>query len=112
MQSALHQNAGAAEFYCLVDPFADLFDRMNVSVRLSGPPIKRTERADDVANIGIIDVTVDYVRDDLGIVLALPYLVGGDADAGEIARLEQRCAILCRQPMASEDLVENRLNRG
>ena len=69
MQPALHQNARAAEGDRLVDPFADLLDRMDVCVRLARPPVERTERADDVADVRIIDVTVDDVGDDVGRIL-------------------------------------------
>ena len=66
MQAALHQHAGAAESDRLVDPFADLVDRMHVRVGLARPAIKRAERADDVADVRVIDVAVDDVGDDVG----------------------------------------------
>ena len=62
MKSALHQNARAAERNRFVNPFADFFKRMNISVRLSRAAIKRAECADDVADVCVIDVAINDIR--------------------------------------------------
>ena len=38
---------------------------MNISIRFSGTPVESTECADNVANVRVIDVTVNYVGDDV-----------------------------------------------
>ncbi len=85
MQPALHQHAGAAEIDRFVDAFTNLLDRMHISVRLSWPSVKSAERADDVANVGVIDVAVDDVGDDIAGIFALADLICSKADADEIA---------------------------
>src|SRR5215813_1120267 len=92
MQSALHQNAGAAERDGLVDLLADLFERADVRVRRSGPAIERAERTDYVADIRVIDVAIDDVGDDVIRMAARADLIGSDAHPGDVMRLEQRCA--------------------
>jgi len=65
MQSALHQNAGAAEGYCLVNLSQNLIHRAHVGVGRAGPAIECAERTDDVADIRVIDVAIDDVGDDV-----------------------------------------------
>src|SRR5437764_284217 len=84
MQSALHQHTGAAEFNSLVDPSANFLDRMNVGVGFSRPPVERAESADDVADVGIIDVAIDYICNNIARIFPLSYLVSGKADANKV----------------------------
>ena len=84
MQPALHQHAGTAEGDRFVDTFLNLLHRMNVRVRLSGPPIECAEGAHDVANVGVIDVAVDDVRNNVAGIFTLTDLVSGEADADKI----------------------------
>src|SRR6266536_1839949 len=88
MQAALHQHAGAAESDGFVDSFTDLFYRMNVCIRFSGPAIKRAKGADDIADVGIIDVAVDDVGDDITRIFSLAYLIRGQPDANKIVGCE------------------------
>ncbi len=111
MQPALHQHAGAAEGDGFVDPLLDLFDRMNVGVRLSGPSVKSTEGTDDIADICVIDVAVDDVCDHVGRVLTHPDLVRGQADTDKIVRFQQLGAVVSGQSFARKRPVENRLDR-
>ena len=84
MQAALHQNAGAAESDGFVDAFADLVDRMDVSVRFPRPSIKRAECADDVADVRVIYVAVDDVGDNITGIFSLSYLVSSKTYADKI----------------------------
>src|SRR2546423_231551 len=63
MQSTLHQHARAAERNRLVNLRANLIDRAHVSIGRTRPAIKRAERADDVTDIRIINVSIDDVGD-------------------------------------------------
>lgn len=110
MQAALHQHARSAKLDRLVNALLDLLHRMDVCIRFTRPPIERAEGADDVANVRIIDVTVDDVGYDVGVVLASAYLVGGKADPQDILRFEERRAIFGRKPFARKCFIENWLD--
>jgi len=83
---------------------------MDVCIGFSGPPVKGAERANDVADVRIIDVPVDDVRNDLRVILASAYLVGGKADPQDILRFEERRAIFGRKPFARKCFIENWLD--
>ncbi len=110
MQSALHQDAGAAECNCFVDLFANLVDGANVSVRCSRPPIKRAEGANYVADIRVIDIAIDDIGDDIVRVSALTNFVSGGANPRNIVRFEQRGAILGSESHACEGSLQNALS--
>lgn len=78
---------------------------MDVSIGFPGPAIERTECADDVANVRVIDVAIDYVRDHARIVFSLTNLIRRETDADEIVRFEQCGAVRCREPFAVECLI-------
>src|ERR1041385_3279955 len=94
MQPALHQYARAAECDRLVDLFADLFEGTDVSVGRARSTIKRAERADDIADVRIVDVAIDDVGDDVVRVAAGAYLVGRDTHSRDVMRLQQQRALL------------------
>src|SRR5882672_706166 len=110
VQSALHQNSGAAEGNRLIDLLADFFQRANVSVRGARPAVERAEGTYDIADIRIVDVAVDYVSDNVVLVSPLANLVSRNADPGNIMRFEQRGAIFEGKPLALEGPVQNALN--
>ena len=110
MQSALHQHAGAAERDRLVDLLADLFERAHVSVGRAGPAIERAERADDVADVRVVDVAIDDVGDDVVGMSALANFIGGGAHCCDVVRFEQLRAFLDGHAFAREHAIENRLN--
>ena len=110
MQPALHQNARAAQRDCLVNLFANLFERAHVSVRRARPSIERAEGADDVADVRVVDVSIDDVGDDVVGLLALANLVGGRADFRDVVRFEQRRAVVGGQSFPGERAVEDGLN--
>ena len=66
----------ATERNRLVYLVANFFDRAHVSIRCAGSPIEGAERADHVADVRVIDVAIDDVRDDRIAVLS-PSLFGG-----------------------------------
>src|SRR6476620_4213491 len=88
VQAALHQDARAAKCNRLVYSLTDLVYRVNVGVRLTRPPVKRAEGADDIADVRVVDVAVNDVGDERSVVLTLPDLVGSDPDSGKVARLQ------------------------
>src|ERR1051326_5706143 len=110
VQSALHQNASAAERNRLVDLFANCVDRLHVGIRRAGPPIKRTERADDVADVRVIDVSVDDVSDYVGGMLALANLVRRRSDFGNLVGFKKRRAVFRRQSLTIKHAIKNWLN--
>jgi len=84
MKSALHQNARAAERDCFVNPFADFLNRMNVCVGLSRSAVKRAKRADNVADVSVIDVAVNDVSYDIRRIFPNPNFVRRKPDADKI----------------------------
>src|SRR6187402_1546942 len=89
VQAALHKYAGTAKLDRLINSLADLLDRMNVRIRLSWAPIERTEGADYIANVGVINVAVDDVCDNIRRIVPHPDLMRGEADPHKIVRFEQ-----------------------
>src|ERR1700730_12600572 len=110
MQSSLHQHACAAQRDRLVDLRADLVNSPDVSVGGTRPAIESTKGADDVADVGVVYIPVDYVGDDVAGVAALANLVGSRADPGNFVRLKQSRAFVSSQALASERAIEDRLN--
>ena len=98
MQAALHQHTGAAKRDRLVDLLANFLERADVSVRRARATIESAEGTDNVADVGVVDVAVDDVGDDVCRMPALANFVGGRADAGDVMRLKQRGAIVGGQP--------------
>ncbi len=97
MQAALEQNSGAAEFQHLVDFLVDLLKRQNVTVLGAERTVKRTEGAILGAKIRVVDVAVDLVSDDAGVVFLQAHLVRGHADAHEVIGCEHLQSLLFRQ---------------
>ena len=65
MMPALHENLRSAQGDCFLDLFVHLFARDDVGVVVFLGAIKRAEFAIDVADIGVIDVSVNDVGDDV-----------------------------------------------
>src|SRR5205823_2109936 len=106
VQSALHQHARSAERDCLVNLLANLFKGLDVRVRLSGPSVEGAEGADDVADVRVVDVAVNDVRDDAFGVFATPNLVRRHAHTRDVVRLEKDGALLRRHALAREHAVK------
>ena len=65
MMSALHQNLRAAQRDGLLDFLVHLVERDDVGVVVLFRAVKRAELAIDVADVGVIDVAVNDVSDDV-----------------------------------------------
>src|SRR2546430_1221171 len=65
MVSALHQNLHTAGGAQLVEFRIELFEGNDVMIRIFFRAIKRAEFAINVADIGVVDVAIDDVGDDL-----------------------------------------------
>src|SRR5947209_2996997 len=110
VQTALHQHARAAERDGLVNLLANLLEGSDIRVGLSGPPVESAEGADDVADVRVVDVAVNDVRDDASGVLATPNLVRRRAHSRDVVRLEKDGALLRRHASARENAVEDGLD--
>src|SRR2546427_1880852 len=88
VQTALEQNSGAAEFQHFVDFLVDVLEGQNVAVLGAERTVERAEGAIFGGEIGIVDVAIDLVGDDAGIVFLQAHLVRGHADADEVIGLE------------------------
>ena len=86
--TALHQRARATDRDRLLDLGEDDPLRQDVALALiAGLAVERAEVAVRDADIGVVDVAIDDVRDLAGIRLAVADLVGCSADRDEVARL-------------------------
>src|SRR2546426_737781 len=61
----LHQDLASAQGLHLVDLPADLLEREHVPLEVLGPPVERAELAVRDAHVGVVDVPVDDVGDDV-----------------------------------------------
>ena len=74
--AALHQDLHAAQRLGLVDLRADLLERQRVAFAVLRPPVERAEAAVGDADVRVVDVAVDDVRDDVVRVLRVADAVG------------------------------------
>ncbi len=110
MKPALHQDAGSAKGNRLINLRADLVERPHISVGSARPAIESAERADDIADIRVVDVAIDDVGDDVVGMLALPNFIGGSANRGYVMRLKQGRALICRHAPAVKHFFQNRFD--
>jgi len=84
--SALNQDLNAAQRFCFVDLRADLLERKRVAFSVLGSAIECAESAIGDADIRVIDVSVDDVRDDVARVqtLANTICLGAELDQRRI----------------------------
>ncbi len=80
MMPALHQNLRAAERDGFLDLFVDLVMSDHVGVVVARDAVERAELAIDVADVGIVDVAVNDIGDDL-VPAALIRIGAGDLAA-------------------------------
>ena len=64
MQTALHQDAGAAQVDGLLDLLEDHFLRKNVAFGVAHRAVERAEAAILGAEVRVVDIAVDDVADD------------------------------------------------
>ena len=88
MDAALHQNAGATESEGFFDLLIDDVIGQNVGFRITLHPIERAERAEFSANIGVIDIPVNDVADDVVRMETLPDGICGICEVQKIGFLE------------------------
>ena len=110
MQSPLHQHSGPAQRNRLVYLRGNFIDCAHVRIRRARASIKSAERADNIADVRIVDVPVDNVGDDVVGMPPTANFVSRSADPSDIVRLEQRGAVSRRQSLAGERAIQNRLN--
>src|ERR1700678_1713733 len=92
MQSALHQNAGAAQVDGLLNLVEDHFLGMDVAFRMAHWPVERAEAAILGAEIRVIDVAIDDVAHHAVRVQPAANRIGRHPDADEIvAVIQVRC---------------------
>src|SRR5882724_7534153 len=109
VQAALEQNAGAAEFQHFVDFFVDVLEGKNVAVLGAERAVEGAEGTILGAEIGVVDVAVDLVGDDTGIVFFQTHFVRGHAEAHEIIGFEHFESLLFGQSQEFS-LVRCKLN--
>ena len=82
--------------------------REDVALLRPAVAVEGAERAPVDADVRVVDVAVDDVGHDRGIVLAIADLVGGGAQREEISLLEERHGVGRGQTFAPESPVEDR----
>ena len=65
VMAALHQDLRTAQRDCLLNLSIQIIIRDDIRVRIPFCPIKRAKFAINVANVGVVDVPIDDVSDDL-----------------------------------------------
>ena len=89
VQPALHQDAGAAQVERLLDLGKDGFLGQNVALGVAHRPVERAEAAIFGAEVGVVDIAVDDIRDH---VFRMPPATDGvslHADADEVVGRKQ-----------------------
>jgi hypothetical protein len=107
MQTALHQYSGSTQGDCFVDLLIDLIKRSYICVGRTWSPIERAKRAHNVADIRVIDIPIDYVRDDIVRMTVCANFISRNTHAGDVVRFEQRCALGGAHSLAGYHSIEN-----
>src|SRR6185437_9076806 len=81
--SPLHEDLHGTQLFRLVDFRADLLERERVAFAMLGPPIERAEAAVGDADVRVVDVPVDDVRDGVVRVLFLAHAIGFEPELQE-----------------------------
>src|ERR1017187_2092587 len=89
VKAALHQDAGAAEVEGLLNFFIDDFLRQHVPFGMAHGPVEGAEAAVLGAEVGVVDITIDDVGDDvLGVPLTADR-IGLHANADQVVGTKQ-----------------------
>ena len=110
MDAALHEDARAVERQRLLHLAADLLERQQVAFGIARLAVEGAEPALVDADVGVVDVAVDVVGGDRGIVEAVPHLVSGQAQVEQVAVEEQGMGIAGRDATAGQSVVEDLLD--
>src|SRR5467141_2360329 len=94
LTSAMHRISGADEFQHFVDFLVNLLEREDVAVLGAERPVEGAEGTILGAEIRVVDVAVDLVGDDAGVVFLPAHLVRGHADAHEVIGFEHVQSLL------------------
>src|ERR1700722_16668174 len=89
VQTALHQDACAAQVDRLLDFVEDHFLGMNVPFGVPHGPVERAEAAVFSAEIGVINVAIDDIADDAMRMKLAAHGIGRRADADQVVALKQ-----------------------
>ena len=84
MESALHEDAGAAQRQCFVDLSVDGLERLHVSLGRGYRAVESAKRAVFRAHIRVVDVSVDLISDDVPRVEPLAKGVGLHTKADQV----------------------------
>ena len=106
--AALHEDRRPAERQRLLDLLEDDGPRQHVALaRVARPAVEGAERAVGVADVRVVEVSVDDERDDAGVGAPVSQLVGRPADRDEVARAQQLGRVVVGDPLALEGAVED-----
>jgi hypothetical protein len=97
VQTALQQDSRAAEAEHLFDFLIDRLEREDVTVFGTERPVKCAEGAVFGAEIRVVDIAVDLVGHDAGVILFQARLVRGHPEAHKVIGLEHFERLLFRQ---------------
>ena len=113
VMTALHQEPRAADREGLLDLLVDDGLREEVALaHVARSAVERAEVAVGDADVRVVEVPIDDERHPRRIVQTVPHLVGDAADLDEVARTQERDGVVVRDPLASERLVEDVVDRG
>src|ERR1035438_6119148 len=110
MQAALHQHAGAPEVEGFLDPGEDGFVVVDVAFGVAHGPVEGTETAIFRAEIGVINVAIDDVRDHALGMEPLAEGIGGHADTDRKLRPNLQLARVLPAAKGLELLATARLD--
>ena len=114
MMSALHQDLYAANRYELIDLLIDLFVAQDIVVTVALRAIKCAKLAIHVADIGVVDVSLHDVGDDLiaALIVGVPFrhvppMIRQRAELLQRQLIQFEC-FLSGNSLASENLIYDR----
>ena len=111
MQAPLHQDLIAAQVDGLLDLLQQHVAIEHVAFVVLRLAVEGAEIADGRADVGVVDVAVDVVGA-IRLGMEPPRdRVGGPAQRGQIVRFEQPQALVGRQPLAGDGLLQDWFDR-
>ena len=112
VDTALKKDAGSAKVDRLLDLLAELVPREQVAFRVTRPPVERAELALVDTDVGVVDVAVDDVGDDLRIVQAIAHRVRRSAELEKLALAQEHERVLLADSRAADGAAQDLLNSG
>ena len=101
--AALHEDRRPAQRQRLLDLLEDHRPRQHVALAgVARSPVEGAERAVGVADVRVVQVSVDDERDDAGVGPPVSQLVGRPADRDEVARPQELGRVVVGDPLALE----------